>query len=141
MPPQNTPNPNTVPNNPENQGQKSMPEKAMPPQNPENAPETAPAPKAPEKPAGETFQDQMSTPVPVQTQTNAPSVPQSPTDDTQAPVKDDASEVSENDKTWVNAVETTIENDKDKPYEEEEDSEKLQINYLNKRFGKKINKE
>lgn len=41
---------------------------------------------------------------------------------------------------WVKKVEEVIEKDKNLPFQEEEDFEDLQIEYLKKRFGKDINK-
>lgn len=55
--------------------------------------------------------------------------------------KEAEEKLSKIDSQWVAAVDTVIEKDKEKPYEEEEDSEKLQIDYLFKRFGKRVAKE
>lgn len=150
---QNQPNSNNV------EGQNPI-EKRMSP-NPgaqsEQAPEAAPAPVSPEKPASteiksggsaaETFSDQPSAAPaqPVQTPQDQPepSASAQPVPPSNLPVSEDqeAEDVSELDKSWVQAVEKTIEKDKDKPYEEEEDSEQLQTKYLKKRFGKDIPKE
>lgn len=105
---------------------------------PEVAPEVAP-----ERPT-ENFNDQAIQAIPI-----APVAPtqQEPVQvnlgqpDPIQDVLDDSQESVEIDERWVEAVDTIIENDKGKPYEEEEDSEKLQINYLAQRFGRKIEKD
>lgn len=43
-------------------------------------------------------------------------------------------------KEWVKKAEKIIEEEKEKPYEEEEKQENLQVEYLEKRFGKKLKK-
>lgn len=143
MPPQSQPTPNQTPEMPEKAGLSSnSSEKTV---LSEGTLEVVPAPVNPEKPVAEKFSDQ-GTPLPVQ---NVPTEPVTvPTTGTVTPppsplTEDDeaASGIEEMDKSWVKTVDTVIENDKDKPYEEEEDSEKLQVDYLSKRFGKKIDKE
>lgn len=97
-----------------------------------------------ETPRTEQFADQQTqTPQqPVQAPASKPqdvpvSEPQSPNLEEQ----EAEATVSGSDKQWVAAVDTVIEKDKDKPFEEEEDSEKLQVDYLKKRFGKEIQKD
>lgn len=144
MPPQNQPTPNQTPETPEGAGLSNNPEKQIIP--PGVGAETAPKPTTPETPATEIMRDQGA-PAPVQNTPNEPPVTAPAAGTVTPPIppvtEDDeaASGVEEMDKSWVKTVDTVIENDKDKPYEEEEDSEKLQIDYLSKRFGKKIDKE
>jgi hypothetical protein len=110
----------------------------------QSAPEKNPQPISPEKPASETFSDQAAIAV---SQTPLPAPASAPNPDPPTPTpnpvseEEDASDVKDIDKAWVNAAHGIIEKDKDKPYEEEEDSENLQIQYLDKRFGKKVQKD
>lgn len=53
----------------------------------------------------------------------------------------EATDTNEIDSKWVETVDAVIEKDKGKPYEEQEDSHKLSISYLIKRFGKIIKKD
>lgn len=91
--------------------------------------------EAPKEPAKETFGDQPVTNTLVQ----EPSQAATPTPIPQP--QNDESEVSEMDNAWVGAVEHVIENNENKPYEEEEEAEKLQIKYLFKKFGKLLKKD
>ncbi len=50
----------------------------------------------------------------------------------------ETSEVPKKDMGWVKKVEEVIKKDKDKPYEEEEDAEVLQQDYLKKSFKEKV---
>lgn len=116
------------------------PEQASSPVTPEqapviNSPEADPGTGA-EKPAGEAFQDQ---------QTQAPVAPQAPvTDDVDLaptePTPEEAEETTSTDKTYMKATKQVIESFEDKPYEEEEAHEDLQIRYLWQRFKKKLSK-
>lgn len=143
MPPQNNQSIPT-PITPEGNEGVKVPETKID-QIPEKKPESVPVPLTPEKPVSEKFTDQ-TTQAPVSPAPITPPVLDEPVKTTpaQVPVSEDdeaAAGVSEMDKAWVQAVDSVVENDKDKPYEEEEDSEKLQIDYLAKRFSKKIDKE
>ncbi|KKQ95431.1 MAG: hypothetical protein UT66_C0001G0016 [candidate division CPR2 bacterium GW2011_GWC1_39_9] len=53
----------------------------------------------------------------------------------------EASHIEEIEKPWIEKVEQIIKKDKNDPYQEEEDHEELQMSYLEKRFGKKIQKD
>lgn len=143
MLPQGNPIPNQNPITPENQEASITPEnqgvKGI-----EAQTEAEPQPKTPEISAHEKFSDQQSQ-APIQNvpkeSNTAPPVQALPGN---LPVTEDEeadSDVPALDENWVEAVDTVIENDKDKPYEEDEDSEKLQVDYLAKRFGKRLDKE
>lgn len=138
MPPQNTPN--------------QMPEMAIPEKNQESestttnveqSPEIAPLPISPEIPKTETFSDQqtVSQPItPVPTPTPEPEIIEA-TPELEAAEQNEVDKSVDIDKNWVDAIDNIVEKDKDKPYEEEEDAEKLNINYQQKAFGKQISKE
>jgi len=140
MPPQNPPDQNIEGQGPEEQEGPKQPE-AQPVQ----SPEAAPAPISPENPASETFSDQQTVtptqpvkqpqarPTPPQ---NQPSVPAKPVDAD----KEVEKTVEPSDKTWVLAVDSVIEKDEGKPFEEEEDSEDLQIKYQKKKYGRDLKK-
>jgi len=141
MPIQNQPLPSPEVNPEETQNQ------ITPEVTPASAPEQVPEqPISKEVPQAEQFQDQQTSipRQPVQPQSQPQPQQDEPVSSPQTPnlEEQEAGEtVSGSDKQWVAAVDTTIEKDKDKPFEEEEDSEKLQVDYLSKRFGKKIDKE
>lgn len=150
MPPQNQPDQNIEEQQPAEKQVSKQPETQ-----PVQTPEAAPAPVAPEKPAStenesgrpasETFSDQQT--VAPSQPVQVPQVqPQPPQNQPPAPVRPiDPDEEVENtvepsDKVWVMAVDNVIEKDEGKPFEEEEDSEDLQIKYLKKRYGKDLKK-
>ena len=56
------------------------------------------------------------------------------------PDETDAEDVDIIEKPWVEKAEEIIIKNREKPYEEEEEQEDLQIDYLKKRFGKEIRK-
>ncbi len=58
--------------------------------------------------------------------------------ETSAPETDD---IPDKDKAWVDRIEDIIEKDKDKPYQEEIDAEKLHQEYLKKRFNLEVDAE
>ncbi|OIP24244.1 hypothetical protein AUK11_03720 [bacterium CG2_30_37_16] len=53
----------------------------------------------------------------------------------------EASHTEEIEKPWIEKVEQIIKKDKNDPYQEEDDHEELQMSYLEKRFGKKVQKD
>ena len=139
MPPQNQSDHNVIP---ESQVPGTPEEKPVASVSPEKAAEKAPQPISPEAPKVEQFSDQASAiSVPPAAPPAQPQVPVRPVVPSPDEEEKEAGDVPEMDKSWVSAVDTVIEKDKDKPYEEEEDSEKLQVDYLQKRFGKKVDKE
>lgn len=109
----------------------------------ETTPEVAPMPASPEKPSAETFADQAPAVVLVTPQTPVdPPVQAVAADPTEPVVEVDDTNPTENlDKKWVDAVETVIQKNEELPYEEEEAAEKLNIDYLWKRFKRKIGKD
>lgn len=119
---------------PENVGQpeqetQAMPEVQVPDIQQEQAPVSQPDPAQsapiiaqPIVPAGSVVIDQ---PVNIN--------PQS----TQA-IADEDDAIANKDLPWVKKAEKIIDQDKDKPYQEEEDSEKLQQEYLAKNYGVKV---
>ncbi len=137
MPPQNTPIPSPeIPTSDQKTGETvKIPL--------EIKPEASPAPISPEAPRTETYQDQATTTQPIHPDP-APIVEPvdiKPTPELEAEEQKEADKSVDIDKAWVEAADNIIEKDKDKPYEEEEDSEKLNINYQKKAFGKDIAKD
>jgi hypothetical protein len=133
MPPQTTPN-----ITPENPALSQNPSEVVAPV-PEAQPEVAPQPVSPEAPTAEVFTDQAQTQTPP---TPAPAVPAVPVVETPEEVvieeQKEVEKPGEINDAWVHAAEAVIEKDKNKPYEEEEDAEKLNVDYQQKAFGKAI---
>jgi Txe/YoeB family toxin of Txe-Axe toxin-antitoxin module len=102
------------------------------------------APIAPESKVAETFSDVQTPPVPVLPADPPIAPPVTPAvTDPNAPNPeldklDDMKIDDTRDDVWVAAVDNVIERTKNQPYEEEESSEKLQADYLLKRFNKTI---
>lgn len=100
----------------------------------------------------EAMQEQISKVAPSQPQTAVSNVPGTPmkNDDNQKAANEaaqaetqqpESDEVSVKDLSWVQKAEDVIEKDKDKPYQEEEDAEKLRQEYLDKRFNFEVDTE
>lgn len=137
MPPQNQPNQNNLESQPSVSEQQDLRSGNLS-QSPENMP---PQPVSGEIPKTEVFTDQQTN-VPAQNHPQASQEPpsavptQPPSDDLEE--KEAEEGVPDTDKKWVDAVENVIQKDQGKPYEKEEDAEKLQVDYLNQKYGKKI---
>jgi hypothetical protein len=105
-------------------------------------PEIAPLPITPEAPQAEVLVDQPSVmapqtpplPVAVEPVQTVPETTEVIAEEEQEEV-DKPGEIND---AWVHAATAVIEKDKDKPYEEEEDAEKLNVDYQQKAFGKEI---
>jgi len=84
----------------------------------------------------------QANPVPVQPIVSAEPVTTSqPVNVNPEPAQSGADEdnvIATKDLPWVKKAEKIIDQDKDKPYQEEEDSEKLQQEYLAKNYGVKV---
>lgn len=139
MPPQNTPN--QTPEIPQPSSEET--ETTIPAS--ENKPESAPEPISSELPRTENFQDQSTIAQPSQPVDSA--IEPEPAETVEVPAETETAYQEEVERkgdiseAWVDATKTIIEKDEDKPYEEEEDAEKLNIDYQQKTFGKKITKE
>lgn len=107
-------------------------------------PEAAPKSELPAEPVKEVFQDQPAStpPVILPDPVAEPDLPKEPTPPKEAPDADEK-DTGKMDEQWVEAVDQVIEKTENKPYEEEEEAESLQVKYLFKRFKKilKRNKE
>jgi len=114
----------------------------QPPVSPEQAPSATPeTPPTPEKTPEVAPEEQVAAPMPtapVATPTMPAPVP------TVAPVADDdsmpavADDVDVIEMEWVNKAKQIIKDTKDDPYAQEQAVEKLQRDYLKKRYGKEI---
>lgn len=142
MPPQNQPNENIEGSQSESKEKQGA---NQPEAQPVLKPETAPEPVSKEKPASETFSDQQTVAPgqPAQAPQAQPEPPQNQSPLSLKPIdadKEVEKTIEPTDKAWVLAVDNVIEKDESKPFEEEEDSEDLQIKYLKKKYGKDLKK-
>ena len=144
---QNQPQPNQQPvqPNPAEDNQVLNNGEKVTPVSPEvvKAVEASPEQQIPKEPSGEVPSAVNPAPVQPQQPVQTPSQNQPISDDQ---VMDDASDdkkekdMEKLDKRWVDAVGNVIDEFEDKPFEEEEKSEDVQIKYLDKRFGRKLEK-
>jgi hypothetical protein len=129
-------------NQPTNQ---PAPESPKPVENlPQTTPEVQPvqpaeaAPNAASQPAAASVQN----PPLAQPQPQVGIQPQSQQQQTPAipPTPPEAEDVDLIEKEWVDAAEKVVQQTADDPYQQEEAVEKLQLDYLKKRYGKEIKK-